>query len=82
MNNAPHITFAYNKEKDIANIRIGIKLIAKGRQADRELQIIIDKYGNAVTNKQLATYIEDKLAGKDEAVQDIVHSLQKYWNSI
>lgn len=76
----PHVTFSYNREKDIENIRIGLDTVNRGRQPDRELSQIIQQYGNTPSKEELEAYVTSRWENKELILSLITKQLQEYWD--
>lgn len=78
----PHVTFNYNIEKDIENIEIGLETVSRGRQPDKELAQIIQRYDNTPSKEALKSYLESRWAKKEQVLSLIIKQLQGYWDEI
>ncbi len=78
----PHVVFSYNRKKDIENIKIGLNIVKKGRQPDKELAQIIKLYGNTPKKKELESYLDSRWRKKKHILSLIVKQTQEYWNTI
>lgn len=78
----PDISFLYDKNKDIENIKIGIDTVRKGRSSDRELKNIIDRFGNNPDQNDLEVYISDRLKEKESLINISIKQTQEWWNEI
>jgi len=81
MNN-PKVKFAYDQEKDIWNLGIGLETVRKGRKPDWELTQIIKKYGPSPSEKDLQKYLSLRWEGKSQIIDMIISDLQRYWDSV
>jgi hypothetical protein len=80
--NHPHVTFQYDIEKDIANLRIGLNWAKKANRNDGEINQIIRECGDNPTDEQLRTYIKNWWHNKEHIQPLILEPLQSYWNSV
>ena len=79
---APHITFQYEIERDIENIRIGLDLVRKGRKPEATLASIIQQRGDDPSMEDLEEYLTTHWAGKEESRDKIIGELQESWSAI
>jgi len=82
MINIPKITFVYDIEKDIDNIIIGIETVRNGRNPDRIIKEIINKYGESPSRDNIKSFLENIWKDKSYIREMSIKQLQEYWDKI
>jgi hypothetical protein len=79
---APKAKFAYDQDKDIENIIIGLKTVQSGRDPDREIKKIISSLGQSPSPSELKQFLSARWERKEHIISLLISQLQEYWGLI